>query len=578
MQVSAPLDHSRLRRLAAATPRWTAAAFALAAIASCDLNPNVEACSVAIAPASITVPVNGAATLIGTAFDCKGTSIKNKTINYQSSNTAIVTVTTTGQVIGVSVGQAVISAVANGKSAEAPVTVIPETAANVTVIPGTVTLRVSNTRQFTAIARNAMGSIVTGRTFRWSSSNSSIAIVDQSGSVIAVAPGNAIIAADADGVIGNSAVTVTPIPIGSCTLSPLSQKVTVTAQVQPTITLRDTADNLVPSQGRPINWTSDNEIVATVTSTGVITARKAGTARITASPAESPSVSCPTTLEAVDARIVTAQIQPRSGSLRIGIPRQLTVTLFDSLGQTIPPGRPVTWSSATPATAHVTATGLVTGTALGNARIAINAEGARDTVAFNVTQIPVASIRVSPLSANLIQGQTVQLTAVVEDSTGTVVTDRPVEWISGEPTKASVTQTGFVQALAPGSVNIAATSENRFATSTINILPVPVDTIVAFPEYSVVQGASSASFAITLKDAAGNQLFSRPVSLTSSIPSVAQGQVNSTATLVIVGAFQPGTTNFTLRALNLNGQPEGKATTVVVTVTAPPPPPTNPPE
>lgn len=567
MQVFAPLIPAPLRRLALATPRWSAAVLALAALAGCDLNPNIEACSVAVAPAAITVPVNGSATITGTAFDCKGSSIKNKTINYQSSNTAVATVTTTGQVIGVSVGQAVISAVANGKSAQAPVTVVPEVAASVTVSPGTITLRVSNTRQFVAIAKNATGNIITGRTFRWSSSNSSIASVDGNGTVTALAPGNVVIAADADGVIGNASLTVTPIPIGSCVLAPASQKITVTAQAQPSLTLRDTANNVLSAQGRTINWTSDNEIVATVSTTGVITAKKAGTARITASPADYPNVSCGTNLEAVDPRIVTAQIQPRSGSLRIGIPRQLTVTLFDSLGQTIPPGRPVTWSSVSPTIANVTATGLVTGVALGTARIAINADGARDTVSFSVTQIPVASVRVSPLSANLIQGQTVQLTATVEDSTGAIVTDRPIEWISGDPTKATVTQTGFVRAIAPGSVNVAATAENRFGTSTVNVLPIPVDTIVAITEYTVALDAVNKSFAITLLDANKNQLFSRTVSVTSSVPGVAQGAANATATLIAVGAFQVGTTNLTLRALDLNGQAEGKATIVKVTVT-----------
>jgi hypothetical protein len=46
--------------------------------------------------------------------------------------------------------------------------------------------------------------------------------------------------------------------------------------------------------------------------------------------------------------------------------------------------------------ATVSATGLVTGIALGTARIAVNAEGAVDTVSFSVTKIPVAAVRVSP--------------------------------------------------------------------------------------------------------------------------------------------------------------------------------------
>jgi uncharacterized protein YjdB len=516
------------------------------------------------------VPVNGAVTVSGTAFDCNGNSIRDKTINFSSGNTAVATVTTGGQVVGVSVGTTTVSAVANGKQGTAQVTVTPEVATTVTVSPATITLRVGNIRQFTATPKNPAGVAITGKTIRWSSSNSSIASVDQTGNVTALTPGNVIIAADADGVIGNASVAVTNLPIGSCSLSPATQRVTVTAQAQPVITLRDTANNVLPTLGRALSWISDNEVVATVSGTGVITARRAGTARVTASSVEYPNISCATTFEAVDARIVTARITPTSGSLRIGVQRQLSVSLTDSIGQTIPPGRVVTWTSATPATATVSATGVVTGLALGSARIAVRADNAVDTVTFPVTKVPVSTVRLSPISSSVVQGQTVQLNPTVEDSTGATVTDRVIEWISSDPTRATVSSTGLVTTTASGTVTITATSETRSGTATVNIQPIPVDTIVVDSTYSVVTTTVSKTFAITLKDAAGNQLFNRTVSVTSATPGVAQGTANAAGTIVTVTTFNvAGTAVFTLRALNANGQPEGKTSRVTVTVTLP---------
>lgn len=573
MRVFATIASASLRRLAHHLPRAAVAGVALATMAGCDLNPVKEACSVTIAPSTITLPVNGVQTITGTAFDCNGASISKKTINFSSANTAIATVTISGQVIGVSVGTTTVSAVANGKEGTAQVTVTPEVATSVTVSPATTTLRITNQKIFSATAKNATGTAITGRTFRWSSSNSSIASVDQTGNVIALTPGSVVIAADADGVIGNASVTITNIPIGSCSLSPTSQKATVTAQAQPTITLRDTANNVLPTLGRSLSWTSDNEVVATVSSTGVITARKAGTAIIRAASVEYPNISCQTSFEAVDPRIVTAQIQPRSGSLRIGVPRQLSATLFDSLNQTIPAGRVVNWASVNPAIANVTATGLVTGVAIGTAKIAINAEGAKDTVTFTVTKVPVATVRLSPLSSSIVQGQTQQINATIEDSTGTVVTDRLVEWSSSDPTKASVNASGLVTSLAPGTVTISAISETKNGTASVTVQQVPVDTIEVAGPYSTTLDAVNKSFAITLKDANGTQLFGRTVSLTSSVPSVATGTVNQNATVVTVSASVVGTTTFTLRALNPNGQPEGKATQVSVTIVAATPPP-----
>lgn len=565
MRVSAPI--ANIRATLSTTLRATTATLALLGLAGCDLKATPDACTVTVAPATLTLPVNAASTIVGTAFDCKGNSIRNKKISFSSSNPSVATVTTEGNVIAVGVGGATVSAVANGKSASVQVTVTPEAAATVTVTPSTLTLRRTNTRQLTATARNNQNTIITGRTFRWGSSNSSIVSVDQNGMLSALTPGTVVISAEADQTVGSATVTVTEIPIGSCSLAPTNSKLTVSQSVQPAITLRDTANNVISSLGRSIAWTSDNEIAATVSTTGVVTARKAGTARITASPVENTQASCNATVEVVDARIVSAQISPKPTTLRLGVARQFGVTLADSAGGAIPAGRTITWRSVTPATATVSANGLVTGLALGAARIAVNAEGAVDTVSFTISKIPVATVRLSPLSSSIVQGGTVQLSATIEDSTGTAVTDRVVEWTSSDPTRASVSQAGLVTTMAPGTVTITAISETRSGTASVTVQPIPVDTIVA-SDYTVALNATSKTFSIQLKDVNGNQLFGRQVAVTSSQPDVATGSAINNATQVSVSASKVGTTILTLRALNSNGQPEGKVTNVSVTITA----------
>jgi uncharacterized protein YjdB len=561
MRVSAPIANIR------ATRRMTAASLALIGLAGClDLKTTADACTISVAPATLALPVNSASSIVGTAFDCDGNSIRNKKISYSSSNPAVATVTTEGSVIAVGVGGASVSAVADGKSASVQVTVTPETAANVTITPSTLTLRRTNTRQLTATARNNQNTLITGRTFRWGSSNSSIVSVDQNGLLTALTPGTVVISAEADQTSGSATVTVTEIPIGSCSLAPATSKLTVSQNVQPAITLRDTANNAISSLGRQIAWTSDNEISATVTGSGLVTARRAGAARITASPVENTQASCNASVEVVDARIVSAVITPKPTTLRLGIARQFGVTLTDSAGGAIPAGRAITWRSVTPATATVSANGLVTGLALGAARIAVNAEGAVDTVSFTISKIPVSTVRLSPLSSSMVQGITVQLNATIEDSTGTIVTDRAVEWTSSDPTRASVSQSGLVSTTAPGTVTISAISETRSGTAQVTVQPIPVDTIVAEP-YSVAVNATSKTFSIELRDTNGNQLFSRSVAITSSQPDVATGTANSSATQVSVSASKVGSTIFTLRALNSNGQPEGKVSHVTVTIT-----------
>jgi uncharacterized protein YjdB len=564
MRVVAPNVSSAARR---AATRSGAALLFLAGLAGClDLKTTADACSVTVAPATLTLPVNGTSAIVGTAFDCKGNSIKNKTITYSTSNAAVATVTTAGQVVAVGVGTASISAVAQGKSASVQVTVTPEQAASVTLTPATITLRRGNARQLTAVAKNAQQVVISGRTFRWASSNSSIVSVDQNGNVTALSVGTAVVSAEADQQSGSATITVTEVPIGSCSLSPASQKLTVTASAQPTLVLRDTANNVIPSLNRQMNWSSSNQVAATVSQTGLVTAVKAGTATITAASVEYPAVSCTASVEAVDARIVSAVISPRPSTLRLNVPRQFGVQLFDSVGGSIPAGRVVNWTSATPTIATVSANGLVTGLQLGTARIAVNAEGAVDTVSFTITKIPVATVQLSPSSSSVTQGQTRQITATLTDSAGNTVSDRVIEWTSSDPTKATVNSTGLVTTLAPGAVTITATSETRSGTASVTIQQIPVDTIVVNGTYSAALSDANKSFAITLKDASGNTLFNRSVSVTSSDPSVATGTANSQGTIVTVSASKAGSATFTVRALNGNSQPEGKASTVVVTI------------
>lgn len=532
-----------------------------------DLKVVPDACSVSIAPGAVSVPVNSTYRLTGTAFDCEGNSIRNKKILYSSSNNSVATVTSEGGVIGVAVGAASITATSDGKSSSSQVTVTAEAAANIVVSPGALILRRTNTRQLTATARNSTGAVVTGRTIRWSSSNSAIASIDQNGLITAIAAGTVVVNAEIDQTVGSATVVVTEIPIGSCSLSPASTKLTVSQSVQPTLALRDTANNPLSVQGRAFSWTSSNEVVATVSLTGIVTTRKAGVTNITATSAENTAISCTTTIQAVDPRIAQLVVTPLTGQLRVGVPRVFTATLLDSTNAQIPGGRIVTWSTNTPTIVSVTQAGVATGLALGTARIIATSEGIADTVTLAVTKVPVGTVTTSPLQVSLFEGQTVQLRATVTDSVGTEVTDRPVEWLSSDPTRVTVSNKGLVTALAAGAANIIATTENRVGQTSVSVQQVPVDSIEVERAFTVPVGTTGA-FAITLRDINGNEARNRSLLVTSSTPGVAVGQANASSTLVTVSGLAVGTTRLTLQALDGNNRSQGKPSTVTVTVAA----------
>ena len=548
---------------------------AFGGLSACDALKKVkDACSVTIAPRDFTVPVNATTTVIGTAFDCDGNSIKGKTIKYSSSNSAIANVTDAGQVIGLAVGTAIVTASANGKTADANVTVTPEKVATVTVSPATQTLRRGNSLQMTAVAKNNQGVVINGITFTWASSNSSLAAVDNSGKVLALAPGSVTITATADGQIGSSLLTITEVPIGSCTLTPQNLKITQSGQAAPVLVLKDTAGGVLSQVGRAITWSSDNNLVATVSTSGVISAVKQGTAKITAADQNNPATSCFTNVEVVLARIVSANISPVGAGLRLGANRQYTVALLDSNSQAISAvGRTITWKNPTPAIATVSTTGLVTPIAITGTgvvgKIAVDAEGVVDTATFTVTKIPVVQVAISPLQRSVVEGGTAQFTAVVTDSANNIVTDRVVEWQSSDITKGQVSTTGLVTTFAPGQITISAISETRTGTATLIITQVPVDTVLLQSNTFTLKAGTTGQISIDLRDASNRQLRNRSVIVTSDQPNIATGAATSAATTVTVTGNTAGTATLTIQALNANGQNEGKASKVTVTVTTP---------
>ena len=130
------------------------------------------------------------------------------------------------------------------------------------------------------------------RTVTWSSSDPSIATVDENGTVTAIAKGEAIITAEsADGVKAECKVTVEK-KVAAIELSESEKTVfvgdtfTITATVKP-----DNAWN------RTVTWSSSDPSIATVDENGTVTAIAEGEAIITAESADGVTAECKVTVE-----------------------------------------------------------------------------------------------------------------------------------------------------------------------------------------------------------------------------------------------------------------------------------------
>ena len=253
--------------------------------------------------------------------------------------------------------------------------------AAVTVSPASVSVLQGQTVQLTATPRDASGNPLTGRVITWQSSNSAIASVNGSGLVSGVAAGGPVtMTATSEGQSGTASITVSGVPVASVTVSPASASVPVGQTQQLTATLRDANGTILT--GRSVTWASNNTPVATVTGTGLVTAKVAGSATITAT-SEGQSGTASITVTPVPVASVT--VTPASGSVAVGSTLQLTATPRDANGNPLT-GRVITWQASNNAIASVNGSGLVSGVAAGGpVTITATSEGQSGTSAITVT-------------------------------------------------------------------------------------------------------------------------------------------------------------------------------------------------
>ena len=199
---------------------------------------------------------------------------------------------------------------------------IPE---SLTLSPSSLTLEVGKTSSPITVTASPAGTL---NDVSWSSNNTSVATVSSTGVVTAVAKGTATVTATSkydSTVSAKLTVTVNPVQLTGLTIS--SSELTLKDGRTAVLTVSPIPSNA----SAEVTWSSDNTAVATVSSTGHVTAKGEGTAHITATSKEFPSVSVSATVTVVPA--------PKPVSISVsGTPtktRYIKGETFDPTGLTV---------------------------------------------------------------------------------------------------------------------------------------------------------------------------------------------------------------------------------------------------
>lgn len=315
-----------------------------------------------VQPTTASVVLGGTRQLSATVSGDVGISTA---VLWRSANPSIVQVAANGIVTGVAQGTTTVTAIALGdttRRSSATVTVIP-TVQDLTVQPASASITIGQTRQLAAsvIADPGANTAVT-----WRSSNVAVASVSSAGMVTGIGSGVAMITAvSVADTLRRSDALITVRMAPRVTVSPGSLALQVGAHSALSATV--TAD---PGISTAVSWRTTDPAVATVSSTGVVSAVATGTATITAvSAVDTTQTASATVVVSTAATVVSVSLTPQSMALQTGQSAQL-VSQVQVTGGASPS---VTYSSNNPAVASVTVAGLVSAIGPGTATITATA-------------------------------------------------------------------------------------------------------------------------------------------------------------------------------------------------------------
>ena len=281
--------------------------------AECKVTVGIPVTGVSLDKTTLTVAAGGNAKLTATVAPANAT---NKSVTWSSSNQAIATVDSEGNVTVKSAGTATITVTTKdgGKTATCTVTV---TAAKVAVTG----VSLNHTSLTVAAGGNAKLTATvaptnaTNKSVTWSSSDEAIATVDSEGNVTVKSAGTATITVTTKDGGKTATCTVTVgIPVTGVSLKWTS--LTLTKGKSAKLKAKVAPAN---ATNKNVTWSSSDGAIATVDSEGNVTANAAGTATITVTTADgNKTTECTVTVTEIDAIVGGWNVTSSEMKTRIG--------------------------------------------------------------------------------------------------------------------------------------------------------------------------------------------------------------------------------------------------------------------
>lgn len=285
---------------------------------------------------------------------------------------------------------------------------------------------------------------------KWKSSNEKVAIVNK-GKVTALTRGTAIITATINGKSSTSKVTVSDDYIAVESIKINQDKLTIAIGEKHKLT---TSITPTKATNKNVAWKTSDANIVTVDKNGNITAKKVGSAIITAAAGKYSSTCKITVLDEIALKKITLN------KTSITIKEKASETLNVIYSPTNATDKKVTWKSSNTSIVTVNQEGKITALKPGTATITAisndNALVATSKITVQAISKKVESISFEKKEIEITAGEETTLKIIINPN---YAENKNITW-SSEDKKIATIENGILKAISPGTTEIKAISED----------------------------------------------------------------------------------------------------------------------
>ena len=474
--------------------------------------PAVPATSITLSASSLTVNEGETAQLTATVEPENNTDI----VVWTSSDASIASIDETGKVTGVSGGETTITARAGTVSAECLITVvIPAEKIEILTEISEIEHGKSETLEVTFTPADTTNQKVT-----WTSSDESIATVDENGKVTAVGEGKVTITATSEdgGFTASKEINILFNHLTGISFKEESADIIIHES-------KDLELIYAPEDAslKTVSWESSDESIATVDENGIVTAVNGGSAVIKAT-SEDGNLTAEITVNVI-VPAEKIEIQTEVSEIEYGKSETLDVTFTPSNTT----NQKVTWTSSDESIATVDENGTVTAVGEGKVTITATSEDGGFTASkeINILFNHLTGISFKEKSADIIINESKELELIYDPENASLKT---VTWTSSDESIATVDENGKVTAVGDGTATITVTSKDGGYSASIEIhVIIPAQSIRISSEVTEILYGNSETLEVEFTP---SNTTNQKVTWTSSDESIATVDENGVVTAV----------------------------------------------